>query len=190
MKRKRKIITPNRLSFFRILLAAGLLLLLLWKRTMLTEVIAIAGFVLACVTDWWDGHLARTKSLSSSVGKILDPIADKLLILGLLFIFWHFKLYSGWWIVFIFLREIIVTMVRIIYLSSGKVIAAELAGKLKMGMQIASICISFAFLMVLDGGASAQWVLWLRGFHYAAIFLANVITVISGGLFFWRLSVK
>lgn len=178
-------ITPNRLTFFRLILGLGLPALLFWKRSFPSEWIVFFGFTVACITDWWDGYLARKKAMSTSTGKIADPIADKILILGMLITFCLFKLYSFWWIVLIVLREVVVTSVRFVYLSRGKTLAAEWAGKIKVGFQIASIYFSLVLLMLIDSRVfSAEVITVWRILHYLAIFLANVTTVISGVLFF------
>jgi len=184
-------ITPNRLTALRILIAFISPLLLIWNRSFLIESIVFVAFTAACITDWWDGHLARTKSMVTQTGKIADPIADKLLILGLMATFSFLRLYSFWWVVPILVRELAVTTVRLVNLKQGKVIPAEAAGKIKVGVQIASIYVTLGFLMVLDKGSVELGSFLLNLFqilHYFGIFLANIVTVISGVIFFYRLN--
>ncbi len=184
-------ITPNQLTAFRILIAIICPFLLIWNRSFLGESIVFVAFTVACITDWWDGHLARTKSMVTWEGKIADPIADKLLILGLMATFSFLKLYSFWWVVPIFVRELTVTTVRLIRLKQGRVIPAEMAGKVKAGVQITSIYFTLWFLMFMHKGFSeSQSFLFslLQVLHYSGIFLANVITIISGVMFFYRLN--
>src|SRR3990167_7632457 len=122
-------ITPNRLTVVRIIIAFVCPVILITQRSLTNELIVMVLFTLACVTDWWDGHLARKKSMITNLGKIADPIADKLLIIGLMFTFAYLELYGYEWVLVIFIREVIVTIARLIKLKQGKVIPAEGAGK-------------------------------------------------------------
>ena len=185
-------ITPNQLTAFRIIIALVLPLLLIWNRSFSRELLVFLGFTAACITDWWDGYLARKKSMVTWSGKIADPIADKLLIIGLMGTFSYLGLYSFWWVVPIFVREVVVTTIRLVSLKRGKVIPAEAAGKIKVGFQIASIYFTLIFLIFLDAGfvsESKPSLLFLfQALHYSGIFLADVITIISGAFFFRHLS--
>ena len=185
-------ITPNRLTVFRICIALVSPLLLFWKRIFAVDLVVASAFITACITDWWDGHLARTKSMITQTGKIIDPIADKLLILGLMFTFSLQGLYAFEWVVPVAVREIAVTVVRLVCLKRGRVMPAEFAGKLKVGFQIASVLATLLLIMVIDSGLFFHLhSFFLRGLffiHYSGIFLANFFTVISGVIFFERLN--
>lgn len=184
-------ITPNRLTYFRIVLAFLCPILVLSARNAVSDVLVMFLFTAACVTDWWDGHLARKYSLITKIGKILDPIADKMLILGLMLSFVSLGLYSFAWIFFILVREVLVTTVRLIRLLRGQVIPAEWAGKLKIGFQIGSIYSSLLLLFVLDLHFKTEIPrLVFNAIHYLGILLANVFTITSGLLFFKRLGPK
>lgn len=184
-------LTPNRLTILRILIAIASPLLLIWKRSLLVDLIVTLAFLVACVTDWWDGYLARTKSMITEWGKIIDPIADKLLILGMMFSFAFRGLYALEWVVPIAVREISVTGFRLIHLKRGRVIAAEFAGKLKVSFQIGSVTATLILMMFLDSGLSLHVPsLLLRGLvliHDLGIFFANIVTLASGISFFRRL---
>ena len=185
-------ITPNKLTFFRIAIAVGLPVLLLCNRSLLSEEIAAIAFTAACLTDWWDGHLARTKSMVTTVGKMVDPIADKLLILGCLLAFWIYGLFSIVWIILILIRETAITFTRLTRLVKGEVIPAEWAGKLKLGFQIGSVYSLFIFVLLADGAFArtsfGSLALSLsRSLYFFILFITNIITVFSGGLFFYRL---
>lgn len=183
-------ITPNQLTYFRILIAFLCPLLLLLNRSAAMDYGVMFLFAVACATDWWDGYLARKYSMVTKAGKILDPIADKVLILGLMLVFVYLGLYSFGWIFFILVREIAVTSTRLVRLQTGKVIPAEWAGKIKVGFQIISVSFSLILLAYLDvhsGETGSLFFSVLNFAHYAAIFLANFFTVTSGFLFFKRL---
>ncbi|MBI1978395.1 MAG: CDP-diacylglycerol--glycerol-3-phosphate 3-phosphatidyltransferase [Candidatus Omnitrophica bacterium] len=183
-------ITPNRLTLFRIALAISCPILLIRFRTPTADIGVILLFILACLTDWWDGHLARQKALVTSIGKILDPIADKLLILGLLVSFVQLGLYSVEWILTILIREVVVTIVRLVKLGKRMVISAEWAGKLKVGFQIGSISATLLYLSFMDSGFfsnSSKFIAMFQALHYLGIILANVFTIGSGISFFKHL---
>ena len=183
-------ITPNRLTAVRILIALVSPVLLIAKRSLATEFFVLAAFTVACVTDWWDGHLARTKAMETQAGKIADPIADKLLISGLMAAFAYLKLYAFEWVVPIVLREAAVTAVRLNLLRKGRVIPAEWAGKVKIGFQIGSIYATLVFLMAQDSAINFSPALFqlIQILHYLGIFLAVSVTVVSGLSFFGRLA--
>ncbi len=141
------IITPNVLTVFRFFVTAGILFLLMQK-SMVSQSIAIALFIVAVVTDFLDGYIARKYNLVSNFGKIADPIADKFLFLGLFVTFSRLGLYHFSWIIPILAREVLVTFIRLVLLRKGKVVAAEKLGKYKVGVQVACLCISWFFLLV------------------------------------------
>lgn len=183
-------ITPNRLTYFRFFLALLCPILLLLNRNLATDFWVMLLFTIACMTDWWDGYLARKYSMVTGIGKILDPIADKVLILGFMLVFVYVGLYSTGWIFFIIVREISVTVTRLIRLKKGKVIPAEWAGKVKVGFQIASVSTSLILLTFLDAYSDSRipdFYLFLNFSHYLMILIANIVTIISGFLFFKRL---
>ncbi|OGW85482.1 MAG: CDP-diacylglycerol--glycerol-3-phosphate 3-phosphatidyltransferase [Omnitrophica bacterium RIFCSPHIGHO2_02_FULL_46_11] len=184
-------ITPNQLTIFRILLAVACPFILISNRSFLSEFIVLIAFTVACITDWWDGYLARKKSMVTAIGKIADPIADKLLILGLMTVFAILELYAFEWVIVIFIREITVTFARLVYLKKGNVLPAEWAGKVKIGFQITSVYLTLLFLLAFDSHLffkDEPFVLFaFQSAHYLGIFFATVLTVISGAMFFKRL---
>ena len=127
----------------------------------------------------------------TNAGKIVDPIADKLLILGIMAGFAHYDLYLVEWVVLIGVRECLVTIWRLALLGRGKVLPAEWAGKIKVGFQVGSIYATFVYLSVSDSGLfDPSFAIVLLGFewiHDVGIFLATLVTVTSGMIFFHRL---
>lgn len=133
-------------------------------------------FVLGALTDFWDGWIARRQKIETPLGKILDPTADKIFILCTMASFAAKGVYSYWYLVPIFIREIAVTFCRIAWLKEGHVIAAERAGKLKLTLQVISVIISFLYLISPTAGLSIL--------NHAFLCLALVMTIYSGLLFF------
>ena len=184
-------VTPNQLTAVRIVLAFVCPALLLYQRSFAFEFIALVAFTIGCLTDWWDGYLARKRGMVTQVGALLDPIADKLLLVGLMLTFAVRGLYSVEWVIPIVVRELLVTMTRLSRLRRGQVVPAEWAGKWKVGFQIASIYATFAFLIALDSrlfdSSRPAFLFFLQSVHYVGIGLAVVFTVTSGISFFRRL---
>jgi CDP-diacylglycerol---glycerol-3-phosphate 3-phosphatidyltransferase len=183
-------ITPNQLTVFRIIIALISPVILIYDRSLTSEIIVFFLFTIACVTDWWDGYLARTKSMITNFGKIMDPIADKLLIIGLLFTFAYFELFGFEWVIIILVREIAVTSARFIKLKQGKVLPAESAGKIKIGFQIGSVYAALIFMMLFDSTLFFEpepyFLFAFQSLYYIGIFLAVLTSIISGMLFFQR----
>ena len=146
---------PNYLTLLRILIVPLLVVVLL------TEVgesylgisgyaLAIAIFLIASFTDILDGHLARRRNQVSNFGKLLDPIADKLLISAALIVLVEKHLAPAWAVVIIIGREFIVTGLRSFAASEGVVIQARSLGKIKMWMQ----CVAIVALLVAGATGS------------------------------------
>ena len=141
-----QMITPNRLTSARILLSL-LVIYFLTTHTLSGLIAAFFAFIIAAITDYYDGHLARTRQMVTSLGKILDPIADKLLILSTYACYAFLGLFSIWWIVPMAVREVGITVLRFVLMGRGVVVGAERAGKLKLIAQLVSIGCCYAWLL-------------------------------------------
>ena len=137
-RRKRLMNLPNYLTFARMLMVPILVVVLLTRVTN-HEVIGVIVFWIASATDFLDGYLARRWGQVTTLGKLLDPLADKLLISGALISLVELDLAPAW-ITFIILgREMAITGLRGIASEEGITISAERMGKWKLGAQIAAI---------------------------------------------------
>ena len=105
-------------------------------------------FLLASFTDFLDGFIARKQKKISDLGKLLDPIADKILIIGIFLGFLEIKVVSIWMVVVIIAREFIITGVRLFALRSGHVLDAKRWGKHKTFSQMLGINVIFVILML------------------------------------------
>jgi CDP-diacylglycerol---glycerol-3-phosphate 3-phosphatidyltransferase len=136
---------PNALTVARIVLAPILVVVLLTKvegrqlAGVPVEFVAAAIFGLASLTDWLDGYLARRRKQVTTLGQVLDPIADKLLISAALISLVQLDLADAWIVAVIIGREFAVTGLRSLALSRGLTIPASPLGKLKMVAQVAAI---------------------------------------------------
>ncbi len=136
-------------------------------------------FVVAALTDLLDGYLARRNGQVTTLGKLLDPIADKLLVLSALILLVNVDRVSALVAILIIAREVAVTGIRAIAAGEGMVISAETTGKYKMALQVVAIV-----LLVLEGTFLSD----LGNLHLAGIvtlYLSLVLGYVSGGQYVW-----
>lgn len=137
---------------------------------------AAALFIVAIATDGIDGHIARSRGLITDLGKILDPIADKLLTSGAL-VCLSILGELWWWVtILIIVREVGITVWRLIELRRGNVVPASSGGKLKTVVQAVAISLALVPLWTIVG----DWILWV---NWAVMGLALVLTLWSGLLY-------
>ncbi|HKB17830.1 MAG TPA: CDP-diacylglycerol--glycerol-3-phosphate 3-phosphatidyltransferase [Candidatus Dormibacteraeota bacterium] len=166
---------PNTLTVSR-LAAIPLLMALLLLRFPGHDQAAAALFIVFSLTDTLDGQLARRRGTVSDLGKFLDPLADKLFVLSVLIVLVQEGLVAAWVVVVIFSRELIITILRSVGASQGRVIAAAPLGKTKTVTQMAAVTLlilqrPYPVLMPIAG---------------IAVALAVVFTLWSGLDYLWR----
>jgi CDP-diacylglycerol--glycerol-3-phosphate 3-phosphatidyltransferase len=157
---------PNVLTLLRIL-AVPVLLVALLDKTPNGDLLAAVVFAVASLTDAIDGYLARSRNWVTTFGKLMDPIADKLLIVAALVALVSLDRLAAWVAMVIIAREFAVTALRMAATQQGVVISAGPLGKAKTVVQVAMV---FALIAV---GSSPLWVELL-------VYLAVAITVFSG----------
>ncbi|WP_395243446.1 CDP-diacylglycerol--glycerol-3-phosphate 3-phosphatidyltransferase [Agromyces sp. MMS24-K17] len=169
---------PNAITIVRILLAPVFFWLLLVDdgEGGTLRWIATAIFVIAIATDGIDGYIARSRGLVTDLGKILDPIADKLLTSGALVCLSLLGEVPWWVTIVIVVREVGITVWRFVELGRGNVVPAASGGKLKTLVQAVAISFALAPLPALLG----EWMAWVNAVLLAA---ALVLTVWSGLLY-------
>lgn len=145
---------------------------------------ALSMFVLASVTDWADGYIARKYDLVTPFGTLMDPIADKCLTLTAFFVFACQGLLPLWAVILIACREILVTMSRIQALTKGQVIAAEKSGKIKTVVQMTVIALALLYRTVMAHEKMSAFLNpydnYLRIGLFCFMMVALVLTVSSG----------
>ncbi len=153
------------------------------------KVLALVLFSGAALTDWLDGDWARKHGQISALGALLDPIADKVLVLGMLLAFVQLELVRAWMVLVILIRELSITSVRLYTARHHIVIPAATDGKQKAVSQMATIILILLLLavrelvppaMVLDFEPTMLRIILL------AMWVTVILTVISGASFFWR----
>ena len=158
---------PNLLTVLRILLVPVLVVALLSHGGETSDVLAAVVFAAASVTDALDGWLARTRAQITTFGKLMDPVADKLLIIAALLALVSLDRVAAWVAMVIVAREFAVTVARMAARSEGVVIAANWWGKVKTAVQVVTI-----FLLILIEPSPA----WVDVLVYVMV----AVTVISG----------
>ena len=179
---------PTKLTLLRIALTFGIMALLFLPGAV-AKAAALAGFLLASATDWADGYLARRWHQQTALGALLDPIADKVLVLGMFLAFVQLGLIPAWMVLVIALREFVITGVRLVASSRHVVLSAAKEGKHKTVSQMAAILVILLVLFVQAGwGArlAPGTLTAMQGLMLAGLWIAMVLTVISGVSFFWR----
>ena len=106
---------------------------------------ALAVFILASVTDFVDGYVARHYNQVSDFGKFLDPLADKLLVTACMLIFVEWGRMHSWAVMIVLAREFAVTGLRLVAVGNGRVIAAGWSGKVKTFSTMVGLCVMMAF---------------------------------------------
>lgn len=107
--------------------------------------LALAVFIVASITDFIDGYIARTRKQISDFGKFLDPLADKLLTLAAMTVFCQWGVFPAWALMIVLTREFAVSGLRMVAGPKGKVIAAGKSGKFKTASSMIGLCVLMAF---------------------------------------------
>ncbi|MCW0953081.1 CDP-diacylglycerol--glycerol-3-phosphate 3-phosphatidyltransferase [Weissella ceti] len=181
---------PNKLTVFRIILIPVFMVLLsmpfnwgtvtLLGATMPTvHLIAAVVFIVASLTDFLDGQIARRQKLVTNFGKFADPLADKLLVMTALIFFVELNWVAAWVVSIIVIRELAITGLRtLIVENDGQVLAAAMPGKIKTMSQM----IAITFFLLHDTGFA------LIGLPFAEImmWIALIATIYSGIDYFYQ----
>ena len=120
---------PNKLSLLRVALIPVMVALML-PQTLVCDLLAAAVFAAAALTDYFDGHIARSRHLITDFGKFIDPVADKLLNLSAMMMLVQRGTLPGWVVVLILARELAVDGLRMVAVGQGRVIAAGKLGNI------------------------------------------------------------
>lgn len=172
---------PNWLTTIRIALVPVMLFFLLTNFSdefiLTARILALVLFAIASITDALDGYFARKEKAVTKVGRILDPLADKLLISGALIAFLELGLLRAWPVILIIAREFAVTGLRLVAVLEGVVIPASNWGKLKTVLQILTITV----LLLANGLVAIP-----RNVTDVFVWLTVVVTLFSGFDYFRR----
>lgn len=175
---------PNKLTVLRIILVPVFIAFIYMDFIPFHFLWAAVVFAAASITDWLDGRIARSRNLITTFGKFLDPLADKILVIGALSVFVELQeiRMSAIPLVIIITREFVVSGMRFMAMEDGVVIAAGIWGKLKTAFTMVAIVVILLYLVIfcdLGIGADIKEVIrvWILG---SLIWISTVLTVISG----------
>lgn len=176
---------PNILTLSRFVFALVIGLFIL-QHTLTGYLLASGLFLLAALTDLYDGFLARQMKLTTSFGKIMDPIADKALMLSVFAVLAVFPdLVAPWMVIVIAVREIWITADRLVVMREGRVIAAERSGKIKTVLQMSSVGVILLYLIAKELGwfVSIQpaWLIVIK-----VMMIATVMITITSGIEYFK----
>ncbi len=176
----------NKITLSRIVLIP-LLLIFMVPDNVIDRWIALAIFLLASATDWLDGYVARSRGQVTTLGKLLDPVADKLLVTAALLPLVRKDLVPDFMAALLIGREFLVSGLRSVASAEGVVIPAGQVGKWKMGMSITAI----SFLIVTPRNPANTWPSWVPDGAYSllgTIFLwvTLALSLGSAALYFWE----
>lgn len=130
--------------------------------------LALAVFIIASITDFVDGQIARKRNQVSDFGKFLDPLADKLLVIAAMAMFCEWGAFPAWALMIVLAREFAVTGLRLIAVQKGTVIAAGWSGKVKTASTMIGLCA----MMALPG---IPWLNW-------TVIIVIVVTTLYSGI--------
>lgn len=174
---------PNKITLSRIVLAF-VFMFFLFCRGIAAKYLALFTFIIASLTDLIDGRIARSRGLVNDFGRLMDPVADKVLVLAAFLAFVELKIIPAWMVIIIIFRELLITGLRLNAARRNKVLSASLAGKHKTVSQIVTIITILLFLIFKESAEtfwSPAWELWSkRGVFY--LMLITVILTLSSGL--------
>lgn len=160
---------PNKLTILRVVMIPFFVFFLLYQQgnNQLFRYAAVIIFMIACMTDWLDGYLARKYNLVTNFGKFMDPLADKLLVSAALICLVELNQVPAWMVIIIISREFVISGFRLVAADQGIVIAASYWGKFKTVFQMFAV-----ILLIVDFSG-------LKIITVSFLWIALILTIIS-----------
>ncbi|MDB6150688.1 MAG: pgsA [Chthoniobacter sp.] len=182
---------PNQLTLARLILTAGFVVVLSssWR---FGHVIGVLLFAIAGMTDYLDGEIARKRNLVTNFGRLMDPVADKVMMAAAFICLVPLHAFPAWVAVVIISREFLITGLRLLAASQGVVLPAERMGKHKTAWQIVTVSFFLGLLALAElerAGVITGLYWWAHAWHYGGavlIALALVLTLYSGLGYLWK----
>ena len=182
----------NKLTMLRIFLTVIFMLFLLWwEQIWWTKLVSLLVFALAALSDFLDGLVAKKKNMVTDFGRLMDPIADKILVLAAFAAFLQMRLINVWMFMVIISREILITSLRLFALNKGKILSASRAGKHKTASQMAVIFIILVFIVFKEIMKTfytwnPNWNSFLNWGIYILMLITVALTLYSGLSYLWE----
>lgn len=170
---------PNRLTIFRMIMVPLVMVFMLVDMIeggifgiTYQSMISALIFIVASLTDWFDGYIARRDNLVTNFGKVMDPLADKLIVTAVMLCLMVSGVFPVWCAMIILARDFLITGIRVIAVAEGISVAASMWGKVKTTIQMVSMVIAILF-----GASEIPVLYWIA---QASIYLSTLATLISG----------
>lgn len=182
----------NKLTVFRIVISF-FFLIFLFISTPGAKTVALALFIAAIITDIYDGKIARRLGITTDFGKLMDPLADKILISSAFISFVQLDpiRVPAWMAALIVAREFSITALRLSALSKGKVIPADTKGKQKMASQTTTIILGLGALswkelaLLTSSNWNPNWNYYIGATMWILTFLTVIHTIVTGLYYIW-----
>jgi len=180
----------NKLTILRIILTF-VFMFFLFCQGLWAKILSLAIFMFAALSDYFDGRLAQRNNMVTDFGKLMDPIADKILVLAAFSAFVQMQLIDAWMFVIIISREILITSLRLFALNKGKVLSAARAGKHKTVSQMVVIFSILGFIVLKEVMLTfftwnPSWEKIFRQGIYVLMILTVTLTLYSGLSYLWE----
>jgi CDP-diacylglycerol--glycerol-3-phosphate 3-phosphatidyltransferase len=180
----------NKLTMLRIVLTF-VFMFFIFAHGLLAKVLSLIVFITAALSDFFDGMIAHRKNMVTDFGRLMDPIADKILVLAAFAAFVQMQLIDAWMFVIIVSREILITSLRLFALNKGKVLSAARAGKHKTVSQMAVIFSILGFIvskevMLTYFTWNPDWEKIFRQGIYFLMLVTVGLTLYSGLSYLWE----
>ena len=181
----------NRLTVTRIILAFIFMFFLLVTHGLWAKVVALAIFIFAALSDFLDGRIAHRKNMVTDFGKLMDPIADKVLVIAAFLAFVQMQLVQAWMVVIIIFRELLITSLRLFALNKGKVLSASRSGKHKTFSQMIVIFLILLFIVskeviLVFFTWNPYWETCFSQGIYVLMLITVALTLYSGLSYLWQ----
>lgn len=182
--------TANRITMLRIVLTF-VFMFFLFCHGLLAKSASLVTFIIAALSDFVDGMIAHKKNMVTDFGRLMDPIADKILVLASFIAFVQMQLVEGWMVVLIIFREILITSLRLFALNKGKVLSAARAGKHKTVSQMVVIFFILVFIVFKEAMITfftwnPHWEDFFKGSINILMLLTVALTIYSGLSYLWE----
>ncbi|MFA5311117.1 MAG: CDP-diacylglycerol--glycerol-3-phosphate 3-phosphatidyltransferase [Candidatus Omnitrophota bacterium] len=180
----------NKLTMLRVLLTF-VFLFVFSIQGLLAKILALVIFIVAALSDLFDGMIAKKNNMVTDFGRLMDPIADKILVLAAFAAFLGMQLIEAWMFVIIVSREILITSLRLFALNKGKILSAVRAGKHKTFSQMAVIFYILGFIVVKESVKSYSvwnpvWEDFFRNSINILMLFTVGLTLYSGISYLWE----
>lgn len=195
-----KINLPNKLTIIRVLLVPVFIIFFLLSKNDINiiyfnnynisvfRLFALIVFIIASITDYFDGVIARKYNLITNFGKLMDPLADKILVVSALMLLSDIKLFSVVFVIIVVIREISISAIRLVALEQGTVVAASKLGKYKTATQMIAVVLFLANVQTINliFYFLVYFVFYLSEFFVIISFIDYIVknknAILSGGM--------